>query len=191
MGQYDLAINLFDLVLADYPDHVQALLYRGIGLLQSGDTAQAIDTWEIALEMAGGSHPDIEYLLATATGNVSAGTTSQPQQQPSQPQQDGYHLHIELASGARTASGATLFVFLKAEESGPPAAVRRILNPRFPMDITIDSDDVMIADTSLPSTGALFVRLDADGSASTKDAGDLEAQVNAAINSQTTLRLEP
>lgn len=198
MGQYAAAINLFDQVLADYPDHIQALLYRGIGLLQNGDRAQAIDTWEVALHMAGGSHPDIEYLLATATGNDGRAPERSLESSPeaslrpaAESEQESYQIQIAYSGAAQAARKATLFVFLKSGESGPPVAVKRISNPSFPLAVTLGAADTMINGTSLPSTGTLFVRLDFDGNASTKDVNDLEAQIAAAINTPTALELKP
>ena len=122
---------------------------------------------------------------------MAGSNAGRPPEQSRQPQQEGYQLKIELSGEARVEPGSTLFVFLKAGESGPPAAVKRISNPSFPLSVTLGPGDTMISGTTLPSTGILFVRLDADGSASTKDATDLEAQVTAAINTRTTLVLKP
>ena len=195
MGQYELAINLLDQVLAEYPNHIQALLYRGIGFLQNGDSAQAIDTWEVALEVAGGSHPDIEYLLATAKSSPDRGPTTTSEVASTtlsgSARQNAFHLRIEIPDSETVAPSATLFVFLKTETAGPPVAVKRISNPQFPMTVTLGSEDAMISGTSLPTSGTLFVRLDSDGSASTKDESDMEAQIAATIDTPINLELKP
>ena len=79
MGQFDVGKDLLDRVLATYPDHQQALLYRGLALYQLGQVEQAVDTWQMGLEMAGGSDPDFEELLAMAEAGVTIGGPS-PQQ---------------------------------------------------------------------------------------------------------------
>ena len=59
-------------------------------------------------------------------------------------------------------------------EGGPPVAVQRIPSPRFPLEFSIGSDDPM--DRTVPFTGPVLLtaRLDADGDATTRTAGDLE-----------------
>ncbi len=66
MGSPAEALDLLDRVLVRFPDHLQAMVYRGLALAAGGDMEQAISTWEVALEMAGGSNPDIEALLQQA-----------------------------------------------------------------------------------------------------------------------------
>jgi Flp pilus assembly protein TadD len=70
MGQTGQAIELLDRVLAQYPDHLLALTARGTALQKAGDTAAAIASWESALAVAGGRHPEIERLLQEARGGT-------------------------------------------------------------------------------------------------------------------------
>lgn len=78
MGQFEVGNDLLDRVLAAYPDHQQALLYRGLALYQLGDVEKAVDTWQMGLEMAGGSDPDFEELLRMAeSGAVIGGAAPQ------------------------------------------------------------------------------------------------------------------
>ena len=53
-GDWTEALAVWERVLADHPDHLGALLYRGLALFQLGDSQRAVDTWELGLEMAGG-----------------------------------------------------------------------------------------------------------------------------------------
>jgi len=77
----------------------------------------------------------------------------------------------ELAS--RVPPGAVLFLIARTSESGPPLAVKRIPDPKLPLDFSIGPDDRMIQ--ALPFTGPirLSARLDSDGNAMTKLPGDL------------------
>ncbi len=192
MGQNDLAIELLDRVLANYPNNLQALLYRGLAFHQSDRSQQAIDTWEAGLEMAGGRHPDFEQLLATARGEVKppAGTRPRPPE-PAVPAsaEDDYRVHLELGVGQQVAPGATLFVFLRGDDGGPPVAVKRINDPFFPVDLSLGPADVMMADDEIPASGLLVARLDGDGSASTRQEGDLEVEARAARGTLTRMVL--
>ena len=76
--------------------------------------------------------------------------------------------------------GSVLFLIARSGEAGPPLAVVRIQDPGFPLDFEIGPDDRMIP--SIPFAGPLRLtaRIDADGNAMTRDAGDL---TGAAIGS--------
>lgn len=76
---------------------------------------------------------------------------------------------------AKTAAG-TIFVVVRMAGSpnrGPPLAVRRIQGPSFPQGFKVGPSDVMLP--NMPFTGPfdIYVRLDRDGNAMTKDPGDL------------------
>lgn len=77
-------------------------------------------------------------------------------------------------------AGAILFLIArKGEGGGPPLAVKRVEAPTFPLEFTLGPGDRMIQ--AMPFTGPLqlSVRLDADGNAMTRAAGDLQGQAPA------------
>jgi len=76
-----------------------------------------------------------------------------------------------LDEGVRPDS--VLFLVARSSGSGPPLAVVRIPNPSFPLDFEIGPDDRMIP--SIPFAGplSLTARIDGDGDAMTREAGDL------------------
>ncbi|MCP4663450.1 MAG: tetratricopeptide repeat protein [bacterium] len=205
MGQADVAIELMDRVLAQYPDHVLALLVRGLAFMRLGDRLEAIASWERGLEAAGGQHPQLEEFLATARAAESQEPSSIPEERESAPAralpaEEGmgsseppasgtYRMKIELASGARVVAGATLFVSLSTRDNEHPAAVERIPDPVFPMEIVLDSGDSMMGE-ELPAAGVVTIRLDADGNVATKGELDLVVQVEARSGSTTHVVLK-
>ncbi len=229
MGQTGPAIELLDRVLARYPEHLQALLYRGMALFQQGDVAGAQDTWEVGLELAGGSHPDLERLIAMARetpppvappataeaapagpvagapvpgapvpggpvpGAQASGAPAgeAPRQTPTPAaaaDPAAYQVRVELAAGAQAPPGAALFLFLRPAGGGPPIAVKRLPATGFPLDAALGAEDSMMG-AELPGSGLLVARLDADGSASTRGEGDLEATAEATRGSSSRLVL--
>ena len=201
MGRAAEALDLLDRVLVNFPQHLQAMIYRGLALARTGDMDQAIGTWEMALEMAGGSHPDLETLLqqAYAQQQAPAGATAPPAAQPAPPQPqpapppavaapDAYQATIELAPGATAAPSAVLFVFLRPSETGPPVAVKRVPSPRFPVQLTLGAADVMMGGATLPAQGTLVARLSASGSA-VRGPDDLEATTPASVGQSVRLTL--
>ncbi len=82
---------------------------------------------------------------------------------------------LELAPNlmGRVPPGAVLFVIARTAEGGPPLAVVRVAEPRFPLRFSIGPDDRMIQ--SMPFAGEILIsaRVDADGDAMTRSPGDL------------------
>lgn len=216
MGQDDLAMESLNRVLEQYPNHVLALAGRGMVFMRQGDREAAVLVWERALEAAGGSHADLEQLLAIArdpanmppggsvdVGSPPSGTGSEEPQAPSvgladapagaegiesPPRPDSFGVRIVLAAGVAVPRGATLFVFLREGEQGPPSAVRRVQDPVFPLDLSLGPDDAMLG-RALPTEGIVSARLDVDGSASTRGAEDLLAEGAARVGASLQLVL--
>lgn len=198
MGQWPLTVQLMDGVLAQYPDHVLAALAKGQAEAALGETAQAIATWKKGLAAAGGKFPPIEQLLAEVEAGGGLATAAAPQTAATTPAVGAgggsYRVHIELAPGTvatrgGNGAGATLFVALRGDTPGPPAAAKRISNPTFPLELTLSADDSMMGQP-LPEKGSLSIHLDGDGNASTKEAGDLTAAVQAFSGTPITVILE-
>ncbi len=67
--------------------------------------------------------------------------------------------------------------------------MKRISNPVFPLELTLSDDDSMMGQP-LPERGSLSIHLDGDGNASTREAGDLTATVDAFAGTPVTVILE-
>ena len=76
----------------------------------------------------------------------------------------------ELAG--RTPADAVLFIIAR-RGAGPPLAVKRVAQPKFPLDYSIGPDDRMIE--SMPFAGPieLTARIDGDGNATSRSPGDV------------------
>lgn len=201
MGQWPLTVQLMDKVLAQHPDHVLAALAKGQAEAALGQTPAAIATWKKGLAAAGGKFPPIEELLAQAEGGGGSSMAMAPAAgdagaaAPAGAESGGtYRVHIELAPGVAQprgvdGNGTTLFVALRGDAPGPPAAVKRISNPSFPLELSLSADDSMMGQP-LPEKGNLSIHLDGDGNASTREAGDLVAAVQAFSGTPVTVILE-
>jgi tetratricopeptide (TPR) repeat protein len=198
MGQGDEALVLLDRVLELFPDHVRALAWKGILYYQRGEMSQAIATWERGIEAAGGSHPELEQMVAEAVrteagvGEEGVGALlapAAPAAAESTPPESGYRVRISLAPGSAPPPTAILFVSLRPEPGGTPLAVKRIARPEFPLEVFLDSRDAMTEGAVLPESGTLSVRLDADGSASTRSETDLTGEVEAVLGGENEMVL--
>jgi tetratricopeptide (TPR) repeat protein len=205
MGNEAEARSLLERLVVDYPDHVPALTALGVLALREGGMPAAENFWNQALEASGGRNPEIERLMAAAreqfgdAGEVPARPgpmAAAPRQAPTASAESplpqagsSYTLELELGSGAQVPSGAVLFVALRAGAGGPPSAVRRIQGPSFPMTITLGEGDTMMGQP-LPEAGMVSVRLDFDGSASTRVDGEPEGQAQMRIGETARLTLQ-
>jgi cytochrome c-type biogenesis protein CcmH len=232
MGQSDEARNIFDEILANWPQHIPAMMYRGLAFYQGGNVEQAVDTWEFALDRSGDMRPQFESMIAMVqqgqnpleaigfTGTpggahppdgaensdriqlegvpadeiaqpateaapagaappAATGTTAAERPMPAG-DASGYTVRVELGAGAQVPAGATLFVYLRAGDSGPPVAVKRMPAAAFPIDVFISQDDSMMG-SALPEAGNIVVRVDSDGNVMSRGPGDLETSQAASM----------
>lgn len=188
MGRSDDAVERFDRVLADYPNHLLALVAKGAALRGLGRTDQARATWEQALLVSGGQ-PQIEQMLAELdrppNGQSPAG---QPAQEAPAAVDPATSYRVELACGSDRPEAGTLFVILRGPP-GPPIAVQRLDDPTLPAAVTLSEADSMMG-VQLPDEATLIARWDADGNALTRE--DLpEVDSAAAVGSTTALDVCP
>ena len=116
---------------------------------------------------------DVEIVLAQEAKGEAA-------QQPAQTQGAGEVISgtIDVAPALRTKAQGKPVLFLIARKGGggPPLAVVRVANPRFPLAFEISKRNVMIPGVPFEGVVSLSARLDADGSAGPAGAGDLEGR---------------
>lgn len=82
--------------------------------------------------------------------------------------------------GSAAPDGAMLFVIARAQgaRGGPPLAVLRVPNPGFPFAFELSQANVMIPSMRFDGEMDVTARLDIDGNAMTRDAGDLEGRAD-------------
>jgi hypothetical protein len=86
------------------------------------------------------------------------------------------HVTLTLDRSAKSSPNAVLFVIARGagETAGPPAAVKRIMAPTFPLEIDLTTADSMMGQP-LPASIRIEARLDSDGDAMTKNPSDPHA----------------
>lgn len=67
-----------------------------------------------------------------------------------------------------------LFIIARRVEGGPPLAVQRIVEPRFPLKYWLTQEDVMMPGTAFTGEAVVVARIDKDGRAGPPQPGDLE-----------------
>ncbi len=81
----------------------------------------------------------------------------------------------------RVPPGAVLFIIARGGP-GPPIAVKRIAQPKFPLEFEVGPDDRMIQAMPFQGPFQLTARVDADGNATSRTPGDLAGAATAPAN---------
>lgn len=86
-------------------------------------------------------------------------------------------INLAPALAGTAPSDAVLFVIARPQgaRGGPPLAVLRIPSPSFPLPFSIGPENVMIPSMRFEGNISLSARLDADGNAMTRGAGDISS----------------
>jgi hypothetical protein len=178
MGMMDKAMEGFDAVLRDVPDHPQATVYKGLLLMEQGKAAEALPYLEKAVaqnpanaatrtaleqakRMSGAPLPAPAPVPAPgATALIVGGTIA-----------------LDPTAAAAVPAGGVLFWSVRdPARPGPPVAADRapLGTVRFPMPFALTTAHIRAmpgASPTLPGAVDLTVRVDADGDAMTREAG--------------------
>ena len=92
-------------------------------------------------------------------------------------------ISLSAESAATRPAGGVLFLIARPDgiTAGPPLAVLRIADPKFPYAFRIGPDNVMIPSMRFEGAIALSARLDADGNAMTRSADDISSAVISSL----------
>ena len=87
--------------------------------------------------------------------------------------------------GATPRPGSVLFIIARTGAGGPPIAVKRVADPRFPLAFRLGPEDRMIKARPFEGPFQLTARVDTDGDAATRTPGDLQGAVGTPIAAGT------
>jgi tetratricopeptide (TPR) repeat protein len=172
MGQRDPAAQMLQHAIKSDPQLIDAYVALAWDDVQRGKTAEA----EAQIAEASHRHPeqkarldDVLSKMKEQAKNPAPAAAAAPASGPS------VHVTLTLA-GAAPSPNAVLFVIARAagQTAGPPAAVKRIASPTFPVDIDLSAADSMMGQP-LPATVRIEARIDSDGDPLTKNPSDPHA----------------
>jgi len=197
MGMSAVAVKLLTEALELDPTLVEALIYRGVANMQTGEAQAALDDWAEATKIRPDSAAVLQPLIERAEGMLD-GSIKPPQPTGHPPAGQGLpsghpptgakqapaaaaapvppgppaRITVDLADGAEARTGAILFVIARPQgvTAGPPAAVKRLTVGTFPVEVTLTNADMMMGGT-LPQAIDVTVRVDGDGDPLTKNDG--------------------
>jgi len=160
------AIDAVERALQLDPEQEKALWLRGIMAFQQARYGDALKDWQKLQSLLESDNPIVQSLSAQI--EQAKALLQDPDTMQATPIDTKPQLTIRVHSPQANGSGSVLYVFARAEPSGPPLAVRRIANPTFPLTLSLSDADRMRPDLSLnAASGPLFVtaRLSESGNA--------------------------
>jgi hypothetical protein len=175
MGQRDGAAEMLQHAIKSDPQLIDAYVALAWDDIQSGKTSEA----EAQIAEAARRHPDQKARLDDVLSKMKEQAKNPPPAAAPAPAAPatGPSVHVTLTlAGTNASPNAVLYVIARAagQTAGPPAAVKRIANPTFPLDIDLSAADSMMGQP-LPANIRIEARLDSDGDAMTKNPSDPHA----------------
>lgn len=178
------AAALFERALVLDPHSPQALFYSGVAMLNAGKLAEARARFFAMREL--GPPPQI---LDALDKQIAAIDVEIARQKPDPA--TAIHLTVSLAAPlqAKVPPGATLFVFVRSPQGGPPLAVKR-LSPGFPQHVDLSAADSVLAGNRInPGQHVqVMARISASG-APTASRGDLYGELSAVAGAKAQREL--
>jgi len=192
MGQRDPAAEMLRHAIKSDPQLLDAYVALAWDDIQRGKTAEA----EAQIAEATRRHPeqkarldDVLSKMKEQAKNPAPATAAEST--PAAAPVSGPSVHVTLTlAGAAPSPNAVLFIIARAagQTAGPPAAVKRIAGPTFPLDIDLSAADSMMGQP-LPATVRIEARLDSDGDAMTKNPSDPHAAQDGVSTNGTKVSL--
>jgi cytochrome c-type biogenesis protein CcmH len=181
-GHADDALLAIERALAVNPNYPFALWAKGIALFEAKqDYAGAISAWEtlLARNPAPADADRVAQMITEARKRLAA----QPAGAGQAPKAGAViagTVTLAPALRAQVPQGGALFIIARRGE-GPPIAVKRILNPSFPLTFSLGPEDQMLGGTSFEGEVTLLARLKRDGKVGPPAPGDLEGRIGAPV----------
>jgi len=191
MGQRDPAAQMLQHAIKSDPQLIDAYVALAWDDIQRGNTADA----EAQIAEATRRHPEqkqrLDDVLAKMKEQAKNPTPAAASPVPAAAPASGPSVHVTLTlAGAAPSPNAVLFIIARAagQSAGPPAAVKRIAGPTFPLDIDLSAADSMMGQP-LPAIIRIEARLDSDGDAMTKNPSDPHAVQDGIATNGTKVSL--
>jgi len=195
VGMTDRAIEGLEKVLVEHPEHVKALTYLGLILLQADRVEEAIATLERAVALQPGVMP-LQQALDRARQRAGMAPAPPAGRRPMPAPATGGDLvlggTLDIDDPARVTGSEILFVSVRAPGGGPPLAALRLAPGPFPMDFQVTTANAIAmggAPRPFPETLLLSVRIDKDGDPISKDPSEPTATIPAAKKGTSDLKL--
>jgi cytochrome c-type biogenesis protein CcmH len=177
-GHGDGALMAFEKALAVAPNFPMALWGKGMILYQEKkDYAGAKEIFTRLLNMMPQGEERNEVAKVLAQISADGGSAAQAATPPATPSSAKITGKITLDDKlkANVDPNAALFIIARpaGAAAGPPLAVKKIDKPIFPLSYSLGQENVMMQGAPFAGKVTITARLDKDGNAMTREAGNL------------------
>jgi len=170
----DQAMLYLNRALSVDPNTPKALFYSALVAYRAGELAVARDRFQALLRLTPPPPENLRVALQRQIDQIDS------QLHPHVDAATAIHLRVELASAltGKVPPNASLFVFVRSPDGGPPLAVKRT-DMKLPQDIDLSSADAMVPSRSVQPGQKVTVvaRISASGSP-LPQSGDLYGQID-------------
>ncbi len=170
----DQAASYLNRALSLDPETPKALFYSALIAYRAGQLQLAHDRFQALLSLTPPPPANLRVALQHQIDQIDA------QLHPQVDAATAIHLRVELASALATKvpPNASLFVFVRAPDGGPPLAVKRT-DMKLPQDVDLSASDAMVPSRSVQPGQKVTVvaRISASGGP-LPQSGDLYGQID-------------
>jgi cytochrome c-type biogenesis protein CcmH len=168
------------------PNTPKALFYSGLIAYRASKLQLAHDRFQALLHLTPPLPENLRVALQRQVDQIDA------QLHPHIDAATAIHLRVRLASvlASKVPANASLFVFVRAPDGGPPLAVKRT-DMKLPQDIDLSASDAMVPSRSVQPGQKVTVvaRISATGSP-LPQSGDLYGQIDYVVGKTASRALE-
>lgn len=180
------------------PDLQKAMWLLGIAAAQSGDDASAINYWEALLEQVD-SNSNVAESVQAQVNEAKARMGVAIDHAPSTPgDSDAWTgMRVSVSAGRESAPSippdGVLYVIIRSPGPtvGPPVGVRRIANPKLPIELTISDQDSMLKERQISAQDEvqIMARISRTGSPGASPGDWQSSPVTVTLNSAENIEL--
>jgi cytochrome c-type biogenesis protein CcmH len=174
-GQTEVGLRLIDRALQEQPRYLPAWQAKGMLHASQGDYQAAITAWETYVHLVPDDDPHrqpILTLMAQARQQMQAAQTTDAAPEAPAPVTISGTVRLAAEPTPPLPAGAALFITARAG-TGPPLAVKRMVDPQFPVPYTLGAADIMLPGRTLTGLVNVSARLSASGMVGPIQSGDL------------------
>jgi tetratricopeptide (TPR) repeat protein len=174
-GQAEVGLPLIDRALQGQPRYLPAWQAKGMLHYAQGNYQEAMAAWETFLRLVPDGDPHrqaIVTLMAQARQHMQETQTADAAPAEAAPATISGTIRLAAEPAPPLPTGAALFIMARTD-TGPPLAVKRIVNPQFPVLYTLGAENVMLPGGVLTGQVNVSARLQASGTVGPLQSGDL------------------
>ena len=174
-GQAEVGLHLIERALQPPPRYLPAWQAQGMVHYARGNYQEALAAWETYLRLVPDGDPlrqAITTLIAQARQRLQEAQPAHAALTAAAPATISGTIRLAVEPLSPLPAGTALFIIARVG-TGPPLAVKRIVDPQFPVPYTLSVDDVMLPGRAFTGMVNVSARVQVSGAVGPLQPGDL------------------